>query len=78
MGSFADNQTAIVRTVGHEVDQSLQATEARLGWILVLMRPWLINWQIGTSGKTKVDSVKRDNQIFGLEDLLKSTNAQYK
>jgi hypothetical protein len=38
MCALADNEAAILGTVGQEVDETLKTAEARLQWILVLKK----------------------------------------
>jgi len=38
--AFADDEATVFRAVGQEVDKALQAAEAGLERILVLVRPW--------------------------------------
>lgn len=42
MAALADNQTAIVRAVGQQVDETLETSESWLSRVLILMGPWLI------------------------------------
>lgn len=39
MSALADDETTVIRSVGQKVDQALQAAEARLEGILILVRP---------------------------------------
>jgi hypothetical protein len=49
MGTRANNQTTIIGTIGEKIDQALKATEAWLGRVLILVRPWLVGREIGTT-----------------------------
>lgn len=49
MSALADDQTAIFWSVGKKVDQALQTAEAGLERVLVLVRPWLVLWDVLTA-----------------------------
>jgi hypothetical protein len=71
MCSLADNQATIVRSVRQQVDQALQTSESILGGVLILMRPRLVWWQIGSSSKTEVYCIERYDQVVSTKDGLK-------
>ncbi|KAI3485405.1 hypothetical protein L1887_51329 [Cichorium endivia] len=71
MRALADDQSAIIRSVRKQVHQALQAAEARLERVLVLVRPRLVGRQVLAVGETKVDGIKRDDQVFGAQELFK-------
>jgi hypothetical protein len=69
----ADDETAIFGAVGKQVDETLEAAEARLGRVLVLVGPRLVRGEVGAAanvsraldgegryvlGEAKVDCVK--------------------
>lgn len=70
VGTFADNQAAVVRAVGEHVDQALHDPESRLARVLVLVRPGLVGWEIGAVREAEVDGVEGDDQVFVVVDLL--------
>jgi hypothetical protein len=61
----------------------LEATEARFGRILILMRPWFVGRKVlatnrvrkGCServlGEAEIDSIERDDEILGVINLFK-------
>lgn len=70
----ANDQTAIVRAIGEQVDEALEAAEARLIRVLILVGPRLVGGKIGAAGEGEVESIKGDNEILSAVDLLKGTN----
>jgi hypothetical protein len=49
MSTRADNEATVIWAVGEEVDQALQATEAGLGRVLVLVWPWFVGREVSTA-----------------------------
>lgn len=66
MSALADNQSSIVWSVGQQVDKSLKASETRLLWVLILMWPWLVGLEIGTSWERPVYAIKGNDEIFSV------------
>src|SRR5690242_11572326 len=46
MAAGTHNKATVIRTIGQQVHQALQASKPRLGGILVLVRPWLVRRKI--------------------------------
>jgi len=53
VSSLGHDQSAVIGTVGQEVDESLQASETRSIGVLVLMRPGSVGLEIFTAGKNR-------------------------
>ncbi|KAI6759949.1 hypothetical protein HG531_013522 [Fusarium graminearum] len=71
VGALADDETAILVSVGEDVDETLQAAETRLERILILVGPGLVELHVFAVGEGSVDGVKRDDEILCVVDLLK-------
>jgi hypothetical protein len=50
----ADNETAIFGTVGEQVDETLEAAEAGLGGVLVLVGPGLVRGEVGAAANVSL------------------------
>jgi hypothetical protein len=74
VSALADDQSTILRTVGQKVDKALEAAEARLLRILILVGPWLVRLEIFAVGEGDVDGVKADDEVLSVVDLLESAN----
>lgn len=74
MTTFADDQPAVIRAVGQQVDEPLQATEARLAGILILVRPRLVLGHVGAVRELHIDRVERDEEVFSAVDLFKGVD----
>lgn len=67
---LADNETTIVVAVGQKVDETLQAAEARLLGVLVLVRPGGVALEVAP-GIGEVHAVKRNDQVLRVVHLGK-------
>lgn len=74
MCAFADDQSAVLRSVRQKVDKALEAAEAWLCGILILMGPRLVCREFLAVGEGKVDCVEADDKIFGIVNLLESSD----
>jgi hypothetical protein len=74
MRTLASYQATMVWTTRLEIHETLQASKPRLFGVLVLMRPRLVLRKVGTIMEANFDSIKRDNQVLGVVDLLESAN----
>jgi len=74
VGALADDQSTILRTVGQKVDKTLEAAEARLLGVLILVGPRLVGLEIFAVGEGEVDCVEADDEVFSGVDLLESAN----
>jgi hypothetical protein len=72
VSALADDQSTILRTVGQKVDKTLEAAEARLCGILILVGPRLVCLEIFAVGERKVDCVEANDEVFGIVDFLES------
>lgn len=63
MSSFANNQTAVVRSIGKDVYEALKTPEAALKRILILMRPGGVGLNVCPVRECEVDGVERHDQI---------------
>lgn len=70
---FADDEAAVVVPIGEEVDETLQAAEARLLGVLVLVRPGCVAFEV-VPRKRQVHPVKGNNQVLRVVHLCKSVN----
>lgn len=66
--AFAHDQAAVVGPIGQQIDQALQAAEARARAVLVLVRPGRVGRQVGAVGEAHVDGVEGDDQVLRLVD----------
>jgi hypothetical protein len=73
VSALADDQSAVLRSVGQEIDKALEAAEARLCRILVLVSPRLVCLKIFAVREGEVDGIEADDEILGIVDLLEST-----
>jgi hypothetical protein len=73
VSALADDQSAVVWSIGQEVDKALEAAEAGLCRVLILVGPRLVCLKIFAVGEGEVDSVEADDQILGVVDLLESS-----
>lgn len=71
MGALAHNQASIPVAVGEDVDQALEAAETRLLWVLILVRPRLVGFDVGAPRKGSVDGVKGHDQVLRVVCTLK-------
>lgn len=74
VSALADDQSAVLRAVGQKVDEALEAAEARLLGVLILVSPRLVGLEIFTVGEGKVDGVEADDEVLSIVDLLESAN----
>ena len=74
MGALADDQSAVLWAVGQKVDKTLEAAEARLLGVLILVGPRLVGLEIFAVGEGEVDCVEADDEVFSGVDLLESAN----
>ena len=74
VGALADDQSTILRTVGQKVDKTMEAAEARLLGVLILVGPRLVGLEIFAVGDGEVDCVEADDEVFSGVDLLESAN----
>ena len=74
MSALADNQSTVLGTVWQKVDKTLEAAEARLLRILILVGPWLVGLEIFAVGEGEVDCVEADDEVLSGVDLLESAN----
>ena len=74
VSALADDQSTVLRTIGQKVDKTLEAAEARLQRILILVGPWLVGLEIFAVGERDVDAVEADDEILSVVDLLESAN----
>jgi len=72
VGALADDQSTILWTVGQKVDKTLEAAEARLCGILILVGPRLVCLEIFAVGEGQIYSVEGDYKVLGVVDLLES------
>lgn len=70
VGALAHDEAAVLGAVGPEVDEPLQAAEAGLLGVLVLVRPRLVGRQMGPVREAVVDGVERHQQVLGPVRLL--------
>ena len=74
MSALADDQSAVLGTIGQKVDKALEAAEARLLGVLILVGPGLVGLEIFAVGEGEIDGVKADDEILGGVDLLESAD----
>ena len=74
MSAPADDQSTVLRAVGQKIDKALEAAEARLLRILILVGPGLVWLEIFAVGERDVDGVEADDEVLCVVDLLESTN----
>jgi len=74
VSALADDQSTVLRTVGQKVDKTLEAAEARLQRILILVGPWLVGLEIFAVGEGDIDAVEADDEVLGVVNLLESAN----
>ena len=70
---LANDEAAVVVSIGEEVDEALEAAEARLLRVLVLMRPGGVAFEV-IPRKRQVHAVKGNNQVLRVVHLCKSVN----
>ena len=70
---LANDETAVVIPIGEEVDETLQAAEAGLLGVLVLMRPGGVAFEV-VPGKRQIHPVKGNDQVLRVVHLCKSVN----
>lgn len=70
----ADDQSTVLGAVGQKIDKALEAAEARLRWILILVGPRLVWLEIFAVGEGDVDGVEADDEVLSVMDLLESAN----
>ena len=74
VSALADNQSTVLGTVGQKVDKTLEAAEARLQRILILVGPWLVGLEIFAVGERDVDAVEADDKVLSAVNLLERAN----
>jgi len=74
VSALADDQSTILGTVGQKVDKTLEAAEARLCGILILVSPRLVGLEVFAVGEREVDCVEDDDKVLSGVDLLESAN----
>lgn len=74
VSALADDQSTVLGTVGQKVDKALEAAEARLKRILILVGPWLVGLEIFAVGERDVDAVEADDKVLSAVNLLESAN----
>ena len=74
VSALADNQSTVLGTVGQKVDKTLEAAEARLQRILILVGPWLVGLEIFAIGERDIDAVETDDEVLSAVNLLESAN----
>jgi len=70
---LANDEATVVVPVGEEVDETLQAAEARLLGVLVLVGPRGVLLEVAP-GIREVHAIKRNNQVLGVVHLGKGVN----
>lgn len=68
--ALGHDEPAVVGPVGQQVDEALEAAEARAVRILVLVRPRLVGLEVRAVGEADVDGVERHEQVLGVVDAL--------
>jgi hypothetical protein len=96
MSARANDEASIIRAIGQNIDQALQAPKSGFPRVLILMRPSLVGCNICTTvrpsvtayenieklilngmdilGKSEVDCIKRNEQIFCIVHFLKDAD----
>ena len=74
MSALANDQSTVLRAVGQKVDKTLEAAEARLQRILILVGPWLVGLEIFAIGERDIDAVETDDEVLSAVNLLESAN----
>ena len=74
MSALADNQSTVLGTVGQKVDKTLEAAEARLFGVLILVGPRLVGLEIFAIGERDIDAVETDDEVLSAVNLLESAN----
>ncbi len=76
MTALEHHQAAIVVAIRKQVDETLNAPEARAFGVLVLVSPRLelLVLLVEPAGKRDVNGVEGDEQIIGAEDLFEGAN----
>ncbi len=74
MRPLADNEAAVLRAIREEVDETLQAAEARALRILILMRPGIVGGEIGAVMKAVIDGIEGHQEILRAIHLLKGVD----
>jgi hypothetical protein len=74
VSALADDQSTVLGTVGQKVDKALEAAEARLLGVLILVGPRLVRLEIFAVGEGEIDSVEADDEVLSGVDLLESAN----
>lgn len=64
MCAFADDEAAVVGTVGEQIHEALEAAEAGFLRVLVLVSPWLVWGKVSAVGESKIDGIKRDTVTY--------------
>lgn len=74
VATLENNETAVVGSIGKDVDQTLQAAEAVFRGVLVLVRPRRVGCQVFATSQAKIDGVKGDNEVVGLQPLFECSD----
>lgn len=74
VATLQDEETTILRTVGQEVDETLNATQTSTLRILILVRPGTVGGKILTVGKRYVDGIERADQILSVIEFFENIN----
>ena len=72
VGALADDQSAVLWTVWQKIDKTLEAAEARLCGILILVGPRLVGLEIFAVGEGEVDCVEAYDKVLSIVNLLES------
>jgi hypothetical protein len=70
---FANDETTVLVPIREKVDETLQAAEAGLLGVLVLMRPGGVAFEV-VPRKCQIHTVKRNDQVLRVVHLSKSVN----
>lgn len=70
---LADDQTTVFVSIRKKVDETLQAAEARLFGVLILMRPGGVGFEV-VPGKRQVHPVERNDQVVRVVHLGEGVN----
>jgi hypothetical protein len=70
MSSFTHDEAAIIWATRLEVHKTLETSKAWFCRVLVLVRPWLILWEVGAIVEANVDCVEGHNEIGSTMDFL--------
>lgn len=70
MSTSGHDKAAIILSAWLQIHEALEASKAWLRGILILMWPWLVSRKIRAIVEANVNSIERDNKIFGAVNFL--------